>query len=116
MHPNEYQRLASRTLTAGPEVALDDAESMLVWNALGLLGEAGEVGEYIKKAVFHRHSLDRQKLKKELGDVLWYLAALCTNLDLELEEVMAANIKKLQERYPDGFSSAASIRRVTSDE
>lgn len=114
MHPNTYQQLASRTLTPKPEKPLEDNESMLVWNALGLLGEAGEVGEYIKKAVFHRHELDSQKLKKELGDVLWYLAALCTNLGLELEEVMAANIEKLQERYPDGFSSQASINRTSS--
>ncbi len=114
MSPNTYQKLASRTLTAKPEKALDDNESMLVWNALGLLGEAGEVGEYVKKAVFHRHTLNRDKLKKELGDVLWYLAALCTNLDLELEEVMAANIEKLAERYPDGFSSEASINRSSS--
>ncbi|MFK7845278.1 MAG: nucleoside triphosphate pyrophosphohydrolase family protein [Rhodothermales bacterium] len=111
MTPNNYQKLASRTLTAKPEEALDDAQSMLVWNALGLVGEAGEVAEYVKKAIFHRHDLDREKLKKELGDVLWYAAALCTNLDLTMEEVMEANIEKLQQRYPDGFSSNASKNR-----
>lgn len=114
MHPNTYQQLASRTLTAKPEKPLDDNESMLVWNALGLLGEAGEVGEHIKKAVFHRHTLDPEILKKELGDVLWYLAALCTNLNLNLEEVMQANIEKLAARYPDGFSSEASMNRSSS--
>lgn len=111
MTPNTYQKLASRTLTAKPEAALDDAQSMLVWNALGLAGEAGEVAEHVKKAVFHQHNLDREKLKKEVGDVLWYAAAVCTNLDLTLEEVMEANIEKLQQRYPDGFSSKASMNR-----
>ena len=111
MHPNTYQQLAARTLTAKPEEPLGDQQSMLVWNALGLVGEAGEVAEHIKKAIFHRHDLDRDKLKKELGDVLWYAAALCTNLDLTMEEVMAANIQKLQERYPDGFSPDASVNR-----
>ena len=111
MNANNYQEQASRTLTAAPEEPLDDDQSMLVWNALGLTGEAGEVAEYIKKAVFHRHAVDREKLKKELGDVLWYTAALCTNLGFELEEVMAANIDKLQQRYPEGFSSEASQNR-----
>lgn len=112
MQVNTYQQQASRTLTPHPEEPLDDAQSMLVWNALGLVGEAGEVAEYVKKAVFHRHELDREKLKKEIGDVLWYAAALCTNLDLSLEEVMAANIEKLKQRYPDGFSSKASRQRT----
>ena len=114
MDPNTYQKLASRTLTDAPEKPLVDEEAMLVWNALGLTGEAGEVAEYIKKAVFHRHELDREKLKKELGDVLWYTAALCTNLGFNLEDVMALNIEKLQERYPDGFSSTASMNRSSS--
>lgn len=111
MNPNTYQQLASRTLTTKPEEPLDDLQSMLVWNALGLVGEAGEVAEHIKKAVFHRHAIDREKLKKELGDVLWYAAALCTNLDLTMEEVMTGNIEKLQQRYPEGFSSDASVNR-----
>ncbi len=114
MHPNTYQQLAARTLTEIPEEPLDAQQSMLVWNALGLVGEAGEVAEHIKKAIFHRHKLDREKLKKELGDVLWYAAALCTNLDLTMEEVMASNIEKLKQRYPDGFSSDASVNRNPS--
>ncbi len=111
MHPNTYQQLAARTLTQKPEAPLDDTTTMLAWNALGLVGEAGEVAEHIKKAIFHGHQLDQEMLKKEMGDVLWYVAALCTNLDLSMEEVMQANIEKLKMRYPDGFSSAASKSR-----
>jgi NTP pyrophosphatase (non-canonical NTP hydrolase) len=111
MDANEYQRLAGRTLIDGPDAQYTDDEIMLVWNALGLTGEAGEVADTIKKAVFHRHPLDRAALIKELGDVLWYVAALCTKLDVPLSEVMALNVEKLRQRYPAGYSSEASKSR-----
>jgi NTP pyrophosphatase (non-canonical NTP hydrolase) len=80
--------------------------------ALGLAGEAGEVCELLKKHWGHGHDLDQEKLKKELGDVLWYVAALAAQFQIELEDVAAANVAKLRSRYPQGFSSAASIARV----
>lgn len=114
MTANVYQKLASRTLIDAPEDAITSAETMLVWNALGLTGEAGEVADLIKKAIFHRHGLEdatRAKLKKELGDVCWYVAAVCSGLGFTLEDVMQGNIDKLQERYPEGFTSEASKNR-----
>lgn len=112
MDANEYQDAAARTLIDAPDATYTGDEMMLVWNAIGLAGEAGEVADTVKKAVFHRHGVDRDKLVKELGDVLWYVAALCTKLDVPLSEVMALNIAKLRQRYPDGYSSAASVARV----
>lgn len=112
MNTNDYQRLAGRTLIDGPDTDYTDAEIMLVWNALGLAGEAGEVADTIKKAVFHRHPFDRDEVIKELGDVLWYVAALCSKLDVPMSEVMERNIAKLIKRYPDGYSSAASKVRA----
>lgn len=107
-----YQRAAGRTLIDGPDAEYTSAEIMLVWNALGLAGEAGEVADTIKKAVFHRHGLDRDVVIKELGDVLWYVAALATKLGVSLEDVAQRNVAKLRERYPEGYSSAASQARV----
>ena len=112
MNANDYQKLAARTLIDRPDFVLSDGDIMLLWNALGLAGEAGEVAELVKKGILHQHGLDRERLKKELGDVLWYAAALCTRLGLDLSEVMQANIDKLYERYPDGFSATDSRRRV----
>ena len=112
MTPNEYQNLAGRTLISAPDNEYTGTEIMLVWNALGLTGEAGEVADMIKKSVFHRHELDTEKLMKELGDVLWYVAAICSKLEWSLEDVMAINIKKLMARYPAGYSSEASKARV----
>jgi NTP pyrophosphatase (non-canonical NTP hydrolase) len=108
MNADEYQRLAGRTLIDGPDAEYTGAEIMLVWNALGIAGEAGEVADLIKKAVFHRHGLDQDALIKELGDVLWYAAALCSKIGVPMSEVMARNIEKLKVRYPEGYSSTAS--------
>lgn len=118
MNASEYQQLAARTLIDRPEQEIPDLGIMLVWNALGLTGEAGEVAELVKKGVFHRHGIDgefRAKMVKELGDVAWYMAALCTKLELDMGEVMQANIDKLRQRYPAGYSSADSQRRVDVD-
>ncbi len=112
MNANEYQQLASRTLIERPDFHISDEDIMLVWNAIGLAGEAGEVAELVKKGVFHQHGVDTVKLKKELGDVLWYVAALCTKAGIDMGEVMQENIDKLKTRYPEGFSSAASQKRV----
>jgi NTP pyrophosphatase (non-canonical NTP hydrolase) len=116
MNANEYQKLASRTLIDRPDFEIADNDMMIVWNALGLAGEAGECVDAIKKGILHQHGLDRDKMKKELGDVAWYLAALCTKLDLDLGDVFEANIEKLKTRYPDGYKSADSKRRVDTAE
>jgi NTP pyrophosphatase (non-canonical NTP hydrolase) len=110
--PNMYQQMAARTLIAKPDAEYSDADIMLVWTALGLAGEAGEVADTVKKAIFHQHGVDREILIKELGDVLWYVAALCTQLHVTMSEVMDRNILKLMARYPDGYSSDASQARV----
>jgi NTP pyrophosphatase (non-canonical NTP hydrolase) len=108
MKADDYQRLAGRTLIDRPDFAISDADVMVVWNAIGLAGEAGEFCELVKKGVFHRKGIDREQAKKELGDVCWYLAALCTKLDLSLAEVMQANVEKLKLRYPDGWDQTRS--------
>lgn len=105
MKLNEYQELSKRTMPN------KDLKKDLANYALGLTGESGEVADHVKKYVFHGHSLDHMAIKKELGDVLHYIAGLCTLNHFTLEEVAAANIEKLNERYPDGFSQQDSINR-----
>lgn len=78
----------------------------LVYPTLGLTNEAGEVAGKIKKIFRDKEGVvseaDRQALKGELGDVLWYLAQICTELDLSLAEVAEANINKLLSRLDRG--------------
>jgi NTP pyrophosphatase (non-canonical NTP hydrolase) len=110
MTPNEYQAAAARTLIAEPPRAYTANELMTVWCALGLAGEAGESADSIKKAIFHDCGISRDQLIKELGDVAWYLAGLCTLNGITLEEVFDANVRKLLARYPDGFVSGGGVR------
>ena len=112
MDADTYQQHAARTLTETPGITFDDANGMLLWNALGLAGEAGEIADYVKKGLFHHHGIDREVLLDEIGDCLWYLAALCTGADASLSDVMARNVAKLQRRYPEGFSAEARRGRT----
>ena len=78
----------------------------IVYPTLGLTNEAGEVAGKIKKIFRDGEGKitesDRQALKKELGDVLWYLTQICTELDLSLQEVAEANLTKLFSRIERG--------------
>ncbi len=104
MKANDYQKLSSRTVIDKPDFNITDKEVMLSWWAIGLTGEAGEVADLIKKGVYHQQGLDRLKIKKELGDVLWYVAAMCTEMGFTMEEVMQHNVDKLKARFPEGYS------------
>jgi len=107
MTPNEYQDLACVTFNKNlePKMALASL-------GLGLTGEAGEAADIIKKHVAHEHPLDSEKLKKEIGDTLWYVAVLARQLGISLEDVMIQNIEKLKKRYPEGFSAHRSLNRT----
>lgn len=96
---DEYQDFALATWKRTPGDEIDD----LAYLALGLNGEAGEVAEHIKKRLRHGKELDRDALKKELGDMLWYTAVMAHELGFRLEDVAADNIVKLRARYPSGF-------------
>lgn len=92
----EYQTAALRT-------ARDpDARDEFLHLVLGLVGEAGEIAEKVKKLIRDRDSdlaqLDRDDMAAELGDVLWYVAVLASFLDLPLDDVAARNIAKLADR------------------
>ena len=110
-HPLDlYQEEVQRT------VGTKDYIETVVMTAMGLAGETGEVVDALKKYVFHDHSLDKEKLKLELGDVAWYLAALCNALDISLQDVIEANVEKLRKRYPDGWSAERSKNRDSDQE
>lgn len=112
MNATTYQREAERTLVDRPGFTIPDDQLMLLWTTIGLTGEAGEVAEHVKKGVLHRHGVSREVLANELGDVCWYLAAICSIVGLDLGDVMQSNVDKLRARYPNGFTSADSIRRA----
>jgi len=105
-----YQSLAQRT--ANRSLVFD---TRLAVAALGLIGEAAEVSEHVKKYLGHGHELDRSKVLSELGDLGWYLAELASIFDADLGAVAEANIAKLRVRYKDGFSEEASRNRPSGN-
>ena len=104
----EYQRLSRRT-------AQYPREAWLVDPALGLAGEAGEVAEHAKKAIRDDNGeVTPERLAaitKELGDVLWYVAQLASELDLELDEIAEQNLAKLLSRQQRGVLSGSGDDR-----
>lgn len=111
MTPNRYQEQAARTLIPRPPRDYSDHEVMVLWLASGISGEAGEIMEHVKKGVFHDHGINRGKLIEELGDELWYIAGMATQIGVTLQEVMDHNIQKLRGRYPEGFDTERSKHR-----
>ena len=82
--------------------------------SLGLAGESGEIADHVKKVMFHGHPLDdatRDKIAKELGDILWYCAMGAKGIGFGLAEIATMNIDKLKKRYPEGFSTENSLNR-----
>jgi len=106
MTANDYQKQAMRTLNSRLS-----RQEILINGVMGLCGESGEAIDIVKKHLFHGHPLDREALKKELGDIAWYLAETAWALDVSLEDVLRENIEKLQARYPEGFEPQRSQER-----
>lgn len=106
-----YQGLALRT--ASGESLLNQS-TMLNSAALGLSGESGEIADHVKKVMFHGHPLDdvtKDKIAKEIGDILWYCAMGARGIGTDLGEIARMNVEKLKKRYPEGFSSERSLVR-----
>jgi len=93
--------------------------ALLTTGAIGMAAEAGEFADIVKKVLFHGKPLDeenRRKLSLELGDVIWYWINTCRALDLDPEDVIRENVKKLESRYPGGkFDVYYSEHRKVSD-
>lgn len=105
MNFKEYQKLAQRT--SNTQNKLDK----VVNGVMGLNGEAGECIDIVKKFMFQGHPVNADKILDELSDVLWYVAETATGLGLSLDEVAEYNIKKLKQRFPDGFEVDKSVNR-----
>lgn len=81
----------------------------------GLSGEVGELTDMVKKWIFHESNFDEEHAKKELGDVMWYVAMICESFNWSLDEIMQMNIEKLEKRYPDGFDVIKANNRSPED-
>lgn len=78
---------------------------------LGLAGEVGELYSYVAKAIRDDYELDMALVKKELGDILWFLAAIGNDLDMSLSDIATANIEKLSRRKEAGTITGSGDNR-----
>ena len=77
----------------------------LLTAAVGMSAEAGEFTEVVKKIIFQGKPVNEENLfhlKRELGDIMWYVAQACMGLNVSIDEVIEMNVNKLMDRYPDG--------------
>ena len=109
MTGNEYQYLASRTINTNLTVRDMELHAMH-----GMAGEIGELHSIYQKE-YQGHDVELEHIKKELGDLLWFIAEYCTSYDWNLEEIMQMNIDKLKARYPEGFECEKSLNRKEGD-
>ena len=131
---NEYQKLALRTespkgfhegagavlrafamlgVVSNPEE--DMSLVRLLEGLMGIAGEGGEASDILKKVLFQGHTLDREHIAKELGDVSWYVALAADAIGYDLETIFQMNIDKLRARYPNGFETDRSVHRKEGD-
>ena len=91
----------------------------LLTAAVGMSAEAGEFTEIVKKIIFQGKPVNDENLfhlKRELGDIMWYVAQACMGLNVSLDEVIEMNVDKLKARYPGGeFDVHYSENRVEGD-
>ncbi len=115
---NDYVSQALRTESRPDEAMLQRQAAVIRLDhaAKGLVTEAGEFNDALKKHVFYNRPLDRVNLVEELGDVLWYVAIACDVLRVSLEDVCNANLRKLKARYPEKFTEDRAATRSIENE
>jgi len=113
----DYAAFLSRTNSL--EIESGCNVTQLLTAALGLTAESGEFTEVVKKMIFQGKPYSEENvfhMKRELGDICWYLAQACMALDTTFDEVIEMNVEKLQARYPGGsFDVHYSENRVEGD-
>ncbi len=118
-------------VTSGPSKNVDDLVARLreleeageqparfITGGFGLGSESGEIEEIVKKVILQGKPLNDETkfhIKRELGDVMWYVAQMCMALDMDLDEIIDENFNKLKNRYPGGFSIDNSENREAGD-
>ena len=79
----------------------------------GLVTEAGELMDEVKRTKLYGKELDKTNLLEEAGDIMWYLAVLCDDLQVDFETIWQKNIDKLKVRFPDKFTNKEALERNT---
>lgn len=106
---NEYQKLAARTINKDLNTSEQEHHALH-----GMVGEIGEIHSIYQK-YYQGHEIEVAHVRKELGDLLWFIAEYCTACGWDLEDIMQLNIDKLRARFPEGFEVEKSLNRKEGD-
>ena len=109
MNGNEYQRLAARTINHEMPQWMQEDHALY-----GMVSEIGELHGIYQKS-YQGHSDTDEHKKKEVGDLLWFIAEYCSAKGWYLEDIMQMNIEKLMKRFPEGFEAEKSLHRKEGD-
>lgn len=101
---DNYKEISGRMVSEDKTIDLQHA-------AMGLVTEAAEFTDMLKKSIFYGKPLDKVNLKEEIGDLLWYAALALRALDSDFQSVMERNIEKLKIRYPLKFTEEKAVSR-----
>lgn len=111
--PDEFVKRVDELVGQGADI------QRLLTAAVGMSAEAGEFTEVVKKIVFQGKPYNEDNifhLKRELGDIMWYIAQACIALDTTIDEIIEMNVEKLESRYPGGhFDVHYSENRKEND-
>lgn len=116
MNSNSYQETAYefsslKDVPDDAQIVITGKQWKLVNMVLGMVGEAGEVADMLKKHLFQGHPLDEYAMGEEVGDTQWYVAGAAKVLGYYLDSIQQSNIRKLTRRYPNGFEAERSVNR-----
>lgn len=115
MDATQYQLEAERTdlpdyLPVYQRIS-NEQKLHLIHYGMGMVTEAGEFIDMLKKHLMYGKPLDLVNLREEIGDILWYIARACTSLETTIEEEMERNNEKLKARFPEKFTENKAIER-----
>jgi NTP pyrophosphatase (non-canonical NTP hydrolase) len=88
----------------------------IIHGIIGISTEAGELLDQLKKHMFYGKPFDLQNFREEIGDLCWYMAIATKAIDVDLQDIMESNIRKLKARYGEKFSTDRAINRNHTNE
>ena len=107
----DYRGVAERMTGYEDQIIPDQQVLDLIHASMGLVTEAGEFQDMLKKHLYYGRELDTVNLREEIGDLLWYCAIALEALDTDFQSVMQTNIDKLKARYPEKFTEDSANNR-----
>jgi NTP pyrophosphatase (non-canonical NTP hydrolase) len=106
MQINDYSNWTENTCAK-----LENQTADILHMLLGIATESGELADVFKKNIAYNKSIDWVNVQEEIGDLMFYIASFCRICDLNLQDIIDNNVKKLETRYPDKFSAEKAINR-----